>query len=181
MKAIEIGAGDSYSSELLKISHLFDEVELVEPNESFCYDLLKHQKPNITILNRAVSNYAGWGRLIYAGYCSYLSEASSFLKLSCEENSEKFFHTQLITVFDSKSIKNCDYLVLTCHGSEFNILTNLEIRPKIITTKFYCHNQSHWNYYNQIINWMNKNGYVGQLRETNQYKTYFDLIFTKNG
>lgn len=178
MKAIEIGAGDSYSSELLKISHLFDSIELFEPNLTFYLDLSKKQTNKIKVYHNAVSNFNGLSQLYNLGYCSYLENANSFVKLSCEENAKDFFYKNPVQVLDSKIIK-CDYLVLTCHGSEFNILTNLEIRPKIITTKFYCHNQNHWNYYNQIINWMNKNSYVGQLRETNQYQTYFDLIFTK--
>jgi len=180
MKAIEIGAGDSYSSELLKISHLFDEIELYEPNLIFYSDLAKKQTNKIKTHHNAISNFNGLSQLYNLGYCSYLENTKSFVKLSCEDNAKDFFYKNPVQVLDSRFIKDCNYLVLTCHGSEFNVLTNLEIRPKIITTKFYCHNQNHWNYYNQIIDWMNKNGYIGQLRETNQYKTYFAFFMSKN-
>lgn len=189
---VEIGAGDRYSSELLDRKEEFEEIHLIEPNKAL-YESFYHvgtHFDNIRVFNFAVSNYSsieGMGCSDEAfynfGYCSFLRCASSFLKLSCEDNATEYWRPLLQMVKCKRMNEidkgNIDYLVLTCNGSEMFVLDDMKSRPSIIRTKYYCHNAKHWQYYNQVSAWMDNNGYKGKILDRSQYSTYYHLEFQK--
>lgn len=184
---MEIGAGDRYSSELLGRFAEFDEIRLIEPNKILYHDLATAPNPhdNIITANFAISYLNVDQYLFNFGYCSFLAAASSFLTNSCEDDAYKFWEPLRSTVkcerMDKIDNGEIDYLVLTCHGSETFVLDYMISRPKIIRTKYYCHNAEHWEYYNNITAWMGKNGYTGHLLERNQHGTFMHIEFVKNG
>lgn len=191
---MEIGAGDRYSSELISAYNDFEQIKLIEPNAILYHDLASAPNPheNISVGNFAVAEnkrklyLPGDKRPFYNfGYCSFLQESESFLKNSCEHNALDFWGPMrtLVPCQSMKSIDSgeIDYLILTCQGSEMFVLDDMVSRPKVIITKYYCHNAKHWEYYNQISEWMAKNGYKGNLLDKSQYDTYFHIEYRKNG
>ncbi len=183
-KAVEIGAGDIESSELLMYNNKFNEIHLFEPNFLLNKSLKEIKNENIVVWEAAVSNYEGQGKFFNLGYTSYLEGAESFIKTSCEDDAEKFWNN-LSTIVDIVSIKNIDkgdidFLVLTCQGSELDILSGLVSRPVIINTKYYIHNPIQSEYYNKITLWMQNNGYRGVLKDKNEMSTYFNIDFIYN-
>lgn len=185
---VEIGAGDSWSSQgiaLFKDLSPTCRVDLFEPNIILSTDLAEVAEPysNINVYGLALSDISYKGNLYYLGYASYLAGAASFIRHSIEDEGEQFWHplvrpTNVVDVrtYDHGDI---DYLVLTTNGVELDILNVLRSRPKIIRTKFYCHNVLHWIRTNQIIEWMGKNGYQGRTLETSPYHTFFHIEWTK--
>jgi len=189
---VEIGCGDRYSSELYGRWNEFEQIQLIEPNEILYHNISSAPNPeeNISVGNFAIAENK---RKLYLpgdkrpffnfGYCSFLQEAESFLKNSCEDESFNFWQPL-------KSLVNCktmseidsgqiDYLVLTCQGSEMSVLEDMVSRPKVIRTKYYCHNAKHWEYYNQISTLLAKYGYTPNLLDRSQYSTYFHIEWTK--
>lgn len=182
---MEIGAGDRYSSELISAYNDFEQIKLIEPNSILYHDLASAPNPheNISVGNFAIDSTYGVSEMYCFGYCSFLSHANSFLKLSCEEDAAEYWKS-LKTLVNAKRMRQVDsgeidYLVLTCQGSEMFVLDDMISRPEIIETKYYCHNAKHWEYYNQISVWMAKNGYVGNLLDKSQYDTYFHIEYRK--
>ena len=185
-RAVEIGAGDSYSSELISYGTHVERVELWEPNAILARDLLNKAGGNVITHCAAISisDFAGKANLYSLGYSSYLQGAPSFIALSVEEGSAECFWAPLVQKVYVYSIIEIDYgdidlLVLTCHGSELSILSHMVSRPVCIRTKYYCHNQAHWRYYNEITSWMNINGYKHRVLDTNQHGTFFHIEWTK--
>lgn len=184
---VEIGAGDRYSSELIGRYEEFDQIRLIEPNAVLYHDLATAPNPHDNIItgNFAISDFDGKVGLYHFGYCSFIFASHSFLELSCEQGAWTFWEPMCSDVKCTKMSKidngEIDYLILTCQGSEMFVLNDMISRPKIIRTKYYCHNAKHWAYYNQISNWMNINNYTARLLEINQHSTFLHLEFSKNG
>jgi hypothetical protein len=183
--AVEIGAGDSSSSILLKSSS--DKILLIEPNKLLFDDLnnyIIHNQLDIGIKNIAISELNHEQNLFNFGYCSFLEGKPSFLKLSCEDGAEQYWKPRISKCecinFNNIDNGNIDYLVLTANGSELEVLKNIISRPQIIKTKYYCHNQQHWLYYNQISDWMQVNNYKPNILRSNTYQTFFEIDFIKS-
>jgi len=183
---VEIGCGDRYSSELYGRWNEFEQIQLIEPNEILYHDISSAPNPeeNISVGNFAISDNSAEEQPFYNfGYCSFLSKASSFLKLSCEDSApDHWFDLQTMVKCKKMGQIDCrdiDYLVLTCQGSEMFVLNNMVSRPKVIRTKYYCHNAKHWEYYNQISTLLAKYGYTPNLLDRSQYSTYFHIEWTK--
>ncbi len=135
---------------------------------------------NVTVHDCALSDSTYVGNLFLLGYSSYLEGAQSFIRLSVEKGSDQVFWAPLghgVCVYDTKTMDpgDIDLLVLTANGSELKILSRLVSRPICIRVKYYCHNQKHWDYYNQVTAWMINNGYVVKTLETNLHNTYYHL------
>lgn len=191
-RLVEIGAGDSWSSQgvaLLRDLSPTCRVDLFEPNSILCADLaeslegLSKINPNVNVYGLALSDLSYEGNLYHLGYASYLAGAQSFIRQSIEDEGEQFWHPLVrpvkvvdVRVYDHGDI---DYLVLDCGGSELDILNVLRSRPKIIRTKFRCHNARHWEYTNEIIRWMGINLYQGSTLESSPYQTFFHIEWTK--
>ncbi len=183
-RALEIGAGDSYSSELISYGSHVETVELWEPNYILARDLLDKASGNVITHFAAIGDFTGKADLYSLGYSSYLAGAPSFIALSVEEGSPERFWAPLVQDVFIYSITDIDHgdidlLVLTCHGSELAILNKMVSRPVCIRTKYYCHNHRHWEYYTQITHWMAKHGYTHKVLETNQHGTFFHIEWTK--
>ena len=183
--AVEIGAGDSSTSILLKSN--FDKILLIEPNKLLFNDLnnfINQNNLEIETKNIAISNLNNEQNLFNFGYCSFLEGKPSFLKLSCEDGAEEYWKPRISKCecrnFSNIDNGNIDYLVLTANGSELDVLENIISRPQIIKTKYYCHNQQHWLYYNQISFWMQVNNYKPNILYTNTYQTFFEIDFIKS-
>lgn len=191
-RLVEIGAGDSWSSQgiaLLKELSSTCRVDLFEPNSIFCADLaeslegLSKTNPNVNVYGLALSDLSYEGNLYYLGYASYLAGAQSFIRQSIEDEGEQFWRplVRMVNVVDVRVYDHgdIDYLVLTANGVELDILNALRSRPKIIRTKFYCHNIKHWEYTNEIIRWMGINSYQGVTLESSPHHTFFHIEWTK--
>lgn len=188
-KGVEVGAGDSYSSQLLKRKDEFEFLWLIEPNNILFEDLSKSlghfkiKQDRVYLMNAAASNSSENKELFNFGYCSYVEGNESFIKMSCEPEAETFWKPLKTKThcfkFGDIDEGDIDYLVLTCNGGEMDVLNQMKSRPEIITTKFYCHNGHHWAYYNQIARWMRQNNYGGNVLEKSMYDTYFHLEFTR--
>lgn len=185
LNGVEIGAGDSKSSLLLRKYNDFEFVLLYEPNNELFSDL-NENLPNsnrVSAYKMAVGEGPMQNELFNFGYCSYLKGSFSFIKTSCEEDSEEYWKP-LISKCQTVNIRqidpgNIDYLVLTNNGSELDVLVSMLSRPIIIETKFYMHNQEQVNYYNLLSNWMAENNYRGQILDKSQYNTYYHVKFVR--
>ncbi len=106
------------------------------------------------------------------------------MALSVEEGSAESFWAPLlqdVVVYDMNKVDDgtIDLLVLTCNGSEMNVLSRMRSRPVRMVTRYYCHNERHWEYYNRIGAWMAMNGYTHRVRESNQHGTFFHVEWTR--
>ncbi len=185
-RAVEIGAGDSYSSDLLSYSSHVARVDLYEPNAVLLEDLTRGAAglDNVNVYGLAISDQSYEGSLYTLGYASYLSGALSFMRLSVEDGGDVSFWSALkqrVSVVDIRSVDHgdVDLLVLTCQGSELGILNVLRSRPVEIRVKYYCHNGKHWDYYNRITDWMAREGYQGKVLDRNEHGTFFSLSWIK--
>ena len=184
---VEIGAGDSYSSQLLGADA--EMVQLVEPCSILCEDLVRaaQGRGNVVVHNAAVAHVSGRGHLVNMGYASYLcGAAGSFLRLSCEDEAESFWRpltseVSLITMAQLEDNRPpVTHLVLTNNGSELSVLHALRARPQIIQTKHYIHNARQGAYYQQVIAWLVGNGYRGGLLESNQHSTFAHILWERS-
>lgn len=184
--AVEVGAGDASSSFLLKNYNKFNKILLIEPNGLFLKDLDNYILKNgikADLKNIAISNVNEENLFFNFAYASFLKDKPSFLKLSCEDNAQDYWlplasNCKCVS-FDLIDDGQIDYLVLTSNGSEFDVLSKMISRPKVIKTKYYCHNSKHWLYYNSVTEWMRKNNYNYNIVNTNQHNTYFEIDFIK--
>jgi len=184
---VEVGSGDSFSSILYKNTGLYKSILLIEPNKLLFKDLkekIVENNVHANLLNVGISSISNEIDFFNFGYCSFLRGYPSFLKLSCEEDAENFWQMRSESCncinFSIIDNGNIDYLVLTCNGAELDVLNNMTSRPKIIKTKYYCHNHLQVYFYNEISKWMRLNSYSGKLIKTNRYKTYHEIDFIKN-
>lgn len=189
-RAVEIGSGDRYSSQLLnspEVLRIAARVDLYEPNVLLYEDLEIYtaQMDYVFIHNKAVSDLSYEGTLYTFGYASYLAGSPAFLPLSVEPNSDATHWAALrqpASIVDIKTVEaigEIDLLVLTCNGSELDILNQMKSRPKMIYTKYYCHNTKHWDYYNQVTTWIRTHGYEPLVLDRNQHATYFFIQWRK--
>lgn len=182
---VEIGCGDRYSSELINRGEEFCSIKLIEPNPILYRDIASAPNPyeNISVGNFAITKECREEDMYLFGYCTFMESANSFLQLSIEENGlrnwallKKKVRCFAMDFLDKGGI---DYLILTNNGCELDVLNFMVSRPEIIRTKYYCHNQKHWQYYNQVTAWMDKNGYIGRVTEMSQYGTFLNLQFER--
>lgn len=176
--AVEIGAGDRYSSQLLALPGIeaVPRVELYEPHELLCQDLTNATRRNhIVSINVAIGPLACTQPLIHLGYASYLAGLPSFLKTSCEEEAEKHWEslTRAVRVMSMESIDDgtIDYLVLTNNGGEMGCLLTMRSRPLVIRTRHLVHNAAQGEQLNLVVRWMMDHAYGGTLVETNEHRT----------
>lgn len=189
--AVEIGAGDSYSSILLRFTDA-EKVTLYEPNPVLFSDLNEKVRPktlspwappheSLSAMPCAIigsSMDVGLGAcLVKMGYASSLTKYPSFMNLSLEGESDECWNPLKETVpclrIDQIDDGSIDLLVLTIGGGEHLILKHLVSRPKIILTKYYCHNAAHWEQANKISAWMLENNYSYEVLQRNEHGTFW--------
>ncbi len=186
---VEIGAGDHYSSDALRMLSSkeisADRVALYEPHPVLFAALSEATRgwPNLTVHEKAVTSH--FDPLYLMGYASYLRGNPSFLATSVEPDGEKWWeplaHEVSCVKVDRMDYGTIDGLILTCGGSEVDVLNHLISRPLRIWTKHYVHNPKQWAEFNKIASWMQYHGYRGIQLETNQYVTFLHLEWRLNG
>ncbi len=178
--AVEIGAGDSFSSQVLPLASHVERIQLVEPNMILAEKLsaaANTWKGRVTVHGCAVGATAGRVPLVHMGYASYLLGAPSFLATSIEPDGESYWSPLTapvtVTTMDQIDDGTIDYLVLTSNGSELDCLAAMRSRPYIIRTKFYLHNAKQGVVAQQVVTWLREHGYWdGRVVESNQHGTY---------
>jgi len=188
---VEIGAGDSYSSEGLRWATHADKVSLYEPNLVLWADLRSAAAGflNVEVHQCAIS--AARAPLVHLGYASYLLGKPSFFRLGIEENGQAALNPEQwvlplarpvsvlpITEVDDGS---WDLLYLTCNGSEMDILPGMKSRPARIYTKHYCHNEAQWREFGAVQQWMTSAGYQPQVLERNTHGTFHAVCWKREG
>ena len=191
-KGVEIGAGDYAASFLLKNRDVFDQIELYEPNPVLFEDLRSKigNFDRVNLFDFAVSNYSSDGDIFFnVGRSSFLKGAESFLNLTHKESPDEgtLPEEYLIGLSTSVKVKNIkeidneiDFLSLTCNGCEFNILSAMQSRPKMVRVCAYVHNQHHRQYYSKISQWMSSNDYILNGHNSNKLGTFSELFFVKS-
>lgn len=182
---VEIGAGDRWSSEGLAWALKGDAelVTLYEPNTILCADLKRAAEGlgNVVVHEAAVTS--AFRDLYHMGYASYLRGAPSFLSTSVEEGGEKWWEplAREVTCVKVDRIDHgtIDALVLTCSGSEMDVLTHLVSRPRSIWTKAYLHNAKHGEYWSGVYAWLKGERYRGRLLQGNQHGTFQSVCWER--
>ena len=196
--AVEIGAGDSHSSILLRFPDA-ERITLYEPNESLLDDLSnfmwadwemgeRRRYEHVKVLPLAIigsSMDVGLAAcLVKMGYASFLTKYPSFMNLSLEGESDECWGPLKEIVpclrIDQIDDGSIDFLVLTIGGGEHLILKRLVSRPKIILTKYYCHNAAHWEQANKISAWMLENNYSYEVLQRNEHGTFWFIRWILN-
>lgn len=176
---VEIGAGDSYSSEGLSWTTHADHVTLYEPHPALWADLSRAAAgmPNVSVVREAIANR--FAPLYLFGYASFLHGAPSFLATSVEEGYERWWGPLALEVPLNKVDRidggEIDYLILTVNGGEVDILRALVSRPAVIRTKHYLHNARQWEDATTTFGWMHRERYVGRTLATNQHQTHLAI------
>lgn len=174
---VEIGAGDSHSSQVLATPDWLGcpRIELYEPHRLLADDLALHAPPHATVTQAAVAMYSGVHPLIHLGYASYLARYPSFLNTSCEPEAEQHWLplTKSVVVHAMDAIDDgaIDALILTCNGAEMECLMGMRSRPAVIRTRHYCHSALQWTELNKVARWLMDHAYSGVLVETNEHRT----------
>ncbi len=176
---VEIGAGDSVSSQGLAASPYADKVTLYEPNRILWTDLARAalSMSNVKVINAAVWSPTPTTLLYHLGYASFVHGAPSFLATSVEPGYEEWW-AQLgktvpaVSVSDAIS-SDTDCLVLTANGAELLILQQMLARPSLIRIKHYCHTAPQYDERNKVWGWLQGQGYGGGILESNQHATFF--------
>ncbi len=187
---VEVGAGDRASSRALDkdIWSCANRITLYEPNPILYDDLVKaeHVLPKrIQFSESAVAASSGYADLICLGYASHLDGAPSFLATSIEIKGRAFLYplrhevavTRMAHVDQHRDI---DYLILSAGGLEREILEDMVSKPKVIETKSYLHNSLQLELFEAIKGWTAKNGYVGQVVDSNQHGTFLSVHWFKS-
>jgi hypothetical protein len=174
---VEIGSGDSFSSEGLKWCTHAEAVSLYEPYALLWADLNRAAAglDNVTVRRAAVSDIGGNWPLIHLGYASYLVGEPSFYATSIEPEGEPFIArlkraVEVVTVNQVVS-KDVDLLILTPNGADMRILRAMTARPKIIQTKHMVHNARQGEEFAKVYTWMQHRGYAGRRLTTNLHGT----------
>ena len=179
--AVEVGAGDAESSQLLPNVPVIDRVTLIEPNTILARSLIAATQSHrhVLVYPAAAGVQEGWAPLVHMGYGSFIKGAPAFLPLGCEADCETYWAplTSVVPVMTLAEVEKergpIDWLVLTCNGSECAALATLTSCPKLIHTKAYLHNPRHFAAYNDLMGWLVYCGYrASELLETNQHQTY---------
>lgn len=182
---VEIGAGDSHSSEGLRWSTHADHVSLYEPHQLLWGDLIRAAAgmDNVTVHQSAVYDPGFACPLYHMGYASFLQGVPSFLATSVERDGEKWWAplarpVPIVCVGDAIPVET-DLLILTPNGAEGLILQQMVARPKTIQTKHYLHNARQWQVaQNDVFGWMQRNGYRGRETASNQHRTHLAVTWT---
>ncbi len=182
---VEIGAGDSYSSEGLAMFRRgeAERVTLYEPNALLCADLRRAAEglEGVSIREEAVTSH--FDDLFYFGYASFLRGNPSFLATSIEPEGVKWWEPLAREVacrkVDRVDYGTIDYLICTCNGSEMDVLSGLVSRPKAIRTKTMVHNQKQGEIFSQICTLMTKRGYTGRRVSVNRFMTMNDIFWSR--
>ncbi len=182
---VEIGAGDSYSSQGWPLSVHAAKVTLWEPNSILCADLRAETRivDNVIVREAAVCSVGGQFPLYHLGYASYLAGQPSFFATSIEPEGEVFLaplHRVVETVAVGQAVtKDVDYLILTVGGGEHRLLRAMTARPKTVETKHYCHRPEQWAEAQKVFEWMSHNGYEGRELARNQHSTFIHARWVK--
>ncbi len=174
---VEIGAGDSYSSEGLSmfLRGEAERVTLYEPNALLCADLRRAAEglEGVSIREEAVTSH--FDDLFYFGYASFLRGNPSFLATSIEPEGVKWWEPLAREVACQKVDRvdyGCiDYLILTNSGGEMDVLKGLVSRPRVIVTKHMTHNRAQGEEFNKVCTWMAKHSYIGHRLSVNRHMT----------
>lgn len=182
---LEIGAGDMGSSLGLCWHNRADKITLYEPNVILYHSLSDATSGllNVKVFNQAVSDVNEEHLLVYLGYASYLLGTASFVKLSIDEEGEKWL-IPLTRVVKTVSIRDIDLgdvevLILTSNGCDFSILTSMISRPRIVFTKHYVHNRVQADEATKVCNWLVRHGYRSYIIDSNQYETFLSIKWVK--
>mgnify|MGYP001560938740 FL=1 len=181
---VEIGAGDSMCSQALMLLKGADRVTLYEPNTILCADLKRVAigRKTVTVVESAVDGTSGTAPLIHLGYASYLLGAPSFVKLSIENDGEKWLsplvkEVKLVRMGEIDS-GDIDHLILTNNGCEMAVLCGMKSRPGVIQTKHYIHNEAQGKQSGLVCNWLHEHGYRAQVKAVNRYQTHYHLMWS---
>lgn len=180
---VEIGVGDSESTQCGALCSHADRVTLYEPNRLLWADLMRASAgiPNIECVHAAVTAHGGPQHLYHFGYASFLEGAPAFLPLAEPEGMDVAFWEPLkrtvptMAITDVDAAGDIDYLVLTCNGGELPVLQGLKSRPRVIRTKHYMHNAAQIAEANRVFAQLGGMGYRGTVIETNQHNTFFHV------
>lgn len=178
---VEIGAGDRFSSQGWSWATHADKVTLYEPNTLLWGDLMRATAgmSNVQVQCQAVAGQTGVSQLIHLGYASYLAGHPSFLNLMIEPDGEQWYRSLMrgvvVAGIGDVDKGDWDYLILTNNGGEMAVLNGMRSRPKVIRTKHYMHNGKQVGYNQMMFNWLQGNGYGGQVLETNEHNTFYHL------
>lgn len=182
---VEIGAGDSMCSQALMLLGRADKVTLYEPNSILCADLKKvaTERRAVTVVEAAVDGTSGTAPLIHLGYASYLLGVPSFVKLSIENDGEKWLsllvkEVKLVSIGEIDS-GDIDHLILTNNGCEMAVLCGMKSQPIIVQTKHYLHNEAQGKQTGLVCNWLHEHGYCARVKATNRYSTHYHLEWRK--
>ncbi len=179
---VEIGAGDSRSSEGLSWCTHADLVTLYEPHPVLWADLARAAVGlgNVSVVKEAVTSH--FDPLYLMGYASYLKGNPSFLVTSVEPDGEKWWeplaHEVACQKVDRVDFGTIDYLILTNNGGEMDVLRGLVSRPKRIDTKHMCHNTRQGEEFAKVCDWMWRQGYVGRRLSQNLHGTLQHVCWT---
>jgi hypothetical protein len=175
---VEIGAGDSASSEGYPLSTHARKVTLFEPNRLLWADLGRAAAglDHVTVRSEAVSDIGGQYPLVHLGYASYLVGQPSFYPTSIEPEGDTFLAplkraVEVVTINQAVP-RDVDRLILTIGGGEARLLRAMTARPQIIVTRHYCHNAAQWTHTNEVFAWMEANRYGGRKVGGNQHGTH---------
>ena len=185
LHGVEIGAGDSHSSQLLPHAARFARLELYEPNAILFADLAAEVatlgNPKIRAIHAAIT--LSPAPLVHLGYASYLTGRPSFLHTSCEPGAEKHWAalTKEVPTLPMSAIDDgtIDSLVLTNNGGEIPALLTMRSRPETIWTKHYCHRPEQWEEAHHVFGWMQGHGYAGKVIGTNQHGTFIHAMWER--
>ena len=184
---VEIGAGDSYSSQAWPLSVHARKVTLWEPNSILCADLRSETRiaDNVTVRGAAVLSVDQCGEwpFYYLGYASFLVSRPSFYSLSIEPEGHEFLkplkHMVAVYPVAEAVTEDVDLLILTANGSEESILGGMTARPKTIETKHYLHNARQWNHAQNVFDWFVRERYRAVQLDTNQHSTFLHLRWSR--
>lgn len=175
---VEIGAGDSHSSQGLRLAGQAELVTLYEPNAILRADLMRaaEGRVNVVVREEAIRNEAGTGTLYHLGYGSFLYGAPAFLATSIEPDYHQWL-APLARQVPCQTMRNVDpgdidLLIVTTGGGEYDILKRLVSRPATIETAHYCHSPVQWADTNRTIGWLERAGYRGEVVARNTHSTF---------
>lgn len=182
---VEIGVGDSYSSQAVPLVCFADKVTLYEPNRLFWKELnhVTSVIDKVTVHPMAVGLAADVSLLYHLGYASYLKGAPSFYGMGIEPEGVPFIEPLALAV-DVMSANEAvqpdvDLLIVTTNGGESRILASMAARPREIRTKHYMHNAPQSEDAQRTWEWLGRNGYSARIVEANQHRTFLHLHWAK--
>ena len=179
---VEIGSGDEFSSEAIKLYDLANKITIFEPNKILFNSISNFAKKynNIEVNEIAISSSE---YLYNLGYASFMEGTDSFIATAIEGNGFQYLQT-VRTKVKSKNIfevdkGDIDYLILNITGGEIEILKKIISKPKVIITKSYCHTENQLKNFEFLMQLLLKSEYKPTLINGNQTRTFFHLQWNK--